>query len=240
MGTEVFKFKQFSIEQNDSVFKVGTDGVLLGAWTDTVGAKNVLDIGTGTGLLALLIAQKTKDTLVDAIEVQEESCKIAETNFERSPWKNRIKLIQSTFQNFASMTDKGYDLILSNPPFFIDSLKSPAAGKSLSRHAESLSMEDLLAGVLKLLKPGGRLSVIYPFKEAGLFTTLALERKLHCRRRMLVRPLPDRPFVRTLMEFSFEKVSCDERELAIETGPRHHYSEAYKTLTGEFYLYFLH
>ncbi len=237
---ETFKFKKFNLKQNEEVFKVGTDGVLLGAWTDTSHVMHALDLGTGTGLLALMLAQKNETVIIDAVEVQAEACRIAEANFMGSPWKKRLTLIQSSFQDLLVGSDFKYDLIITNPPFFIESLKNPASGKSIARHADSLSMEEILAGSAKLLQASGHLSIIYPYREAVLFEEFALKYNLYCRRKLLVRPLPAKAFERTLMEFGFGETNCREEEIIIEKGSRHHYSDEYKKLTGDFYLYFLH
>jgi len=226
--------------QNEKIFKAGTDGVMLGAWTSTSCVSRALDIGTGTGLLALMLAQKNEKAIIDAVEIQEAACRIAEANFMGSPWKQRLTLIQSSFQDLLVSSDFKYDLIITNPPFFIESLKNPASVKSIARHADTLSMEEILEGPAKLLQATGHLSIIYPYKEAVLFEEIALKYNLYCRRKLLVRPLPAKAFERTLMEFGFGEANCREEEIIIEKGPRHHYSDEYKKLTGDFYLYFLH
>lgn len=240
MNPETFRFKQFNLIQDDSVFKVGTDGVVLGAWVETSGTNRVLDIGTGTGLIALMIAQKTKDTVIDAIEIQEESCSLAKSNFESSPWSDRLNIFHAPLQNFISGSKNRYDLIVTNPPFFIESLKNPSGRKSVSRHSDSLSMKEILEGTSELLAPQGKLSIIYPCKEAEIFRKLAQKSGLVCRRRMFLKPIPQKEPVRTLMEFGFEQIVCADEELTIEKGQRHHYTDEFKSLTGEFYLYFLH
>lgn len=237
---ETFQFKKFKLLQNKEVFKAGTDGVLLGAWTGTSGILSALDIGTGTGLLALMLAQKNAAAVIDAIEIHEEACRIAVENFRESPWSERLTLVESSFRDYSENTGKEYDLIITNPPFFIESLKNPVAGKSIARHSDSLPMKEILEGSVRLLKPNGHLSLIYPCKEAVLFEDLAANHGLFCIRKLHVRPLPGRPWVRTLMEFGFAKLPCKTEEIIIENGPRHHYSNEYKQLTGDFYLYFLH
>ncbi len=240
MPVKTFKFKQFNLLQNDRVFKLGTDGVLLGAWTDANEIERILDIGTGSGLLALMLAQKTKKPIIDAVEVQEESCRIAAANFANSLWANRISLFNLKFQEFVRLTNNRYDLIITNPPFFINSLKSANTEKSISKHAYGLGMEEIIEGVCSLLTPHGRFSIIYPCNEAEIFLKLAFERSLFCIRKLLVKPSPLKKHVRTLMEFGFENSDCAIDEITIENGTRHHYSNEYKNLTGDFYLYFLH
>jgi tRNA1Val (adenine37-N6)-methyltransferase len=240
MGTEIFKFKQFSIEQNDSVFKVGTDGVLLAAWADTTGASRILDVGTGTGLVALVTAQKQPDARIDAIDIQKESFEIARGNVNNSKWKNNIHVFQTSFRDHAASTPFPYDLIISNPPFFIGSLKNPSTVKSMARHADSLSMNEIAEGSAKLLTPGGKLVLIYPCREADIFQQYAKQHGLFCAKKLFIRPVPGKGYERTLMEFRRLATDCEENEITIEKGPRHHYTDEFKKLTEAFYLYFLH
>jgi len=135
-----FRFKQFTIEQEHAAMKVGTDGVLLGAWASAPGAgSRVLDIGTGTGLIALMMAQRTKDAAVDALEIDPSSASQAKENFQNSPWKKRLRCFPSSFQDFSSQCRKQYDLIVCNPPFFSGSKKTASKSKNLARHDDSLS-----------------------------------------------------------------------------------------------------
>jgi tRNA1Val (adenine37-N6)-methyltransferase len=240
MKEEVFRFKQFELLQHEEVFKVGTDGVLLAAWVDCSSATSILDLGTGTGLLALILAQRNPKAGIDAIDVQEEACRLSAMNFAKSPWLDRLRVFSKSFQDFSESSLAKYDLLVSNPPFFISSLRSPVNSRSISRHADTLSMADILEGSLKLLTPRGRLAIVYPCREAEVFREMAMEEGFYCNRRLFIRPLPGRAAIRTLMEFSLNPKSCEDNELVIESGKRHHYTDDFKLLTGEFYLYFLH
>ena len=235
---ETFQFKEFSLVQNERVFKVGTDGVLLAAWANTTGVYRILDVGTGTGMIALIMAQKQPDATIDAIEIQPEACEIARENVRNSKWKNNIHVFHTSFRDHVASTPHSYDLIISNPPFFIGSLKNPSPVKSMARHADSLSMNEIAEGAAQLLAPGGRLVLIYPCREAEIFQRYALQHGLFCAKKLFVRPVPGKSHERTLMEFRRLATDCEENELTIEKGPRHHYTDEFKKLTEAFYLYF--
>lgn len=238
MSNDYFAFKQFKIRQDGAAMKVGTDGVLLGAWTALDGTeKRVLDIGTGTGLIALMAAQRCPGARIDAVEIDESAARQAEENAQTSPWPERIHIHNGSIQDFARSATERYDHILSNPPFFVDSLKAPDALRSAARHTDSLPFDDLVAAVDALLAPQGRFSVIYPADQAAAFETAANRNGLHCRRRTRVRGTPEAVFKRTLMEFSRERAAVHEEELTIESA-RHEYTPEYIARTKGFYLKF--
>lgn len=237
MPNNWFQFKQFMIEQEHATMKVGTDGVLLGAWTSLPQpGGRVLDIGTGTGLIALMLAQRVADIFVDALEIDPSSAVQARENFQNSPWKESLKCIPSSFQDYASQCRCTYDLIICNPPFFTDSYKTPSREKNLARHDDSLSLEEILRGSIPLMKGNARLSLILPADKEALVLDLANEHQIHLRRITRVIPSPGKATKRILLEISPAREPCQEDELVIECGKRHHYSDAYKKLTGEFYL----
>ena len=237
MSNTWFRFKQFTIQQQHAAMKVGTDGVLLGAWTSVPGpGGRVLDIGTGTGLIALMIAQRTLGVWVDALEIDMPSAGQAKENFQNSPWKERLNCYHSSFKEYASNCNKPYDLIICNPPFFSASFKTPSKEKNLARHDDSLPLRDLFKGSLSLMKESALISLIVPFHKQGQVLELASEHKMHCRRLTRVIPVPGKPPHRVLLELSFIPGKCYEEDLTIETEGRHMYSEPYKTLTQDFYL----
>ena len=232
-----FRFKQFTIEQEHAAMKVGTDGVLLGAWASVPEpGSRVLDIGTGTGLIALMIAQRSKDARVDALELDPSSASQAKENFLSSPWKDRISCIHSSFQEYSSQCKSLYDLIICNPPFFSASSKTPSKEKNLARHDDSLSMDDILKGSLALMQKKSIISLILPAQKETQALDLIKEHHLHCNRLTRVIPAPGKATKRILMEFSFIQAKRIEDELAIETGLRHIYSDKFKNLIDEFYL----
>ncbi|MBE0673281.1 MAG: methyltransferase, partial [Bacteroidales bacterium] len=230
MSSGNFRFKQFTIKQEEASFRVTTDSVLLGAWAQIEGAGTILDIGTGTGLLALMAAQRTDANIV-AIEPDHNSYVQAGLNFDASPWKERITLLNTPVQDFNPEGGSGFDAIISNPPYFIDSLLNPDADKARTRHTITLSQADLLGAVVRLLNPGGTLHMVLPVTEAERFLSLAVTYDLFCSRRMLVRPTPARPPSRVLMMFGREAVPCTDDEIIIEKGERHIYSDEYVSLT---------
>lgn len=234
MANSYFCFKHFRIEQSNCAMKVGTDGVLLGAWATVKSAKSCLDIGTGTGLLALMVAQRNNDAAVVAIELDDEAVIQAKENVEASPWPNRIEVVHSDVRSYCS--DKTFDLIISNPPYFNASLKSADTHRTLARHTSALSYNELLSCVRNLLAPQGLFSLILPYDVCTEFIELAKSHHLYCSRLCKVMPLPNANPKRALMEFSFIDTDTILEELVIESGGRHCYSAEYKELTKEFYL----
>ena len=214
--------------------KVGTDGVLLGAWTKVNHAKNILDIGTGTGLIALMLAQKS-NAQVDAIEIDRNACMQAKENFENSKWSSRLKAHHISLQEFMQSAQTRYDIIVSNPPFFSDAFKAPDQARNLARHAEqALSFEDLLAGVTTLLNPGGKFFIILPSKEGMQFVKLASSTGLYVHEMLHVKTRPGKQEKRLLICFGFDRKSIMESELQIhEDGLG--FTQDYMRLTEEFY-----
>lgn len=237
MPNNWFRFKQFTIQQEHAAMKVGTDGVLLGAWVSIPrpGAR-VLDVGSGTGLIALMIAQRARDVRVDALEIDSSSAAQANENFQNSPWKERLKCVHSSLQDYVSQCDLQYDLIICNPPFFSGSKKTESNSKNLARHDDSLSLEDLFKGSVSLMKETTILSLILPIDKEARAMDLIKEHQLSCRRLTRVKPTPQKPVKRLLLELSSSPGKCKEDELNIEMGQRHLYSDHFKSLTEKFYL----
>ncbi len=237
MPNDYFKFKQFTIYQDRCAMKVGTDGVLLGAWVNCKESKNVLDIGTGTGLIALMVAQRSS-AKIDAIEIDKEASKQAKENVDKSTWTERIDILNQSFQEFSEASNKKYDLIVTNPPYFQNSLFAPDQKRTDARHNSNLQLEELLVGSKKLLNQDGVLSVILPYLEGNMFILKASEMDLFCVRQTKVLPKPNKEPKRLLLEFMQIKKPLVEQEMIIELNKRHEYSEAYKNLTKDFYLSF--
>ncbi|MBK7628876.1 MAG: methyltransferase [Bacteroidales bacterium] len=236
MANSHFTFKEFTIFQEKAAFKVGTDGVLLGAVADAINRKYILDIGTGTGLITIMLAQRCEAEIV-SIEPDYESFLQAEENVAKCKWRSRIKLINCDLQSF-NPEERKFDLIVSNPPFFSDSLKNPDPRKSSARHNDSLSSADLLNGVAKLLNDGGIFQLIMPYVEGTIFIAEAQQYGLYCNKILKIKPLPTSDVRRLIMTFSRERLKLTEKILTIERGERHEFTDDYKALTKDFYLKF--
>lgn len=234
MGSDQFQFKKFTILQDRCAMKVGTDGVLLGAWTNTNNTPKILDIGTGTGLIALMLAQRSKAT-IDAVEIDQDAAMQARENVEKSPWKDRIKIHHAAIQDYPNSAQKRYHLLVSNPPFFENVSKSSKPSRTVARHTDFLSQADLLQVTEKLLDSSGRLAVIYPCEEADKFQKKAEDIGLFCERKLSVKPNHNRPIKRILMEFSPQKLPTQESAIAIESS-RHVYTPEFIALIQDFYL----
>ncbi|MDR1553300.1 MAG: methyltransferase [Prevotellaceae bacterium] len=238
MNNKSFSFKQFTIEQEKSAMKVGVDGVMLGAWIDVANASNILDIGTGTGLIAIMTAQRNSIASIDAVEIERQSYEQAVANVNNCKWKERINVIHEKFQTFAQTTQKRYDLIVSNPPYFIASLQSPEMQRTVARHSTLLTQDDLISGINKILTDTGKFAAIFPYIEANIFIAKAAAQNLFCNKKTNIKPNPQKPVKRIMLEFSRTKQSLMENIICIETGERHDYTDGYKRLTKDFYLKF--
>lgn len=237
MANSYFKFKQFTVHQEHAPFKVTTDSVLLGAWADLNGSRSILDIGAGTGLLSLMAAQRSSAQIV-AIEPDAGSFMQAGLNICASPWPDRITLLNIAVQDYFPGNGKLFDTIITNPPFFVDSLPNPEAAKARARHSLTLSHRELVTAALRLMSDEATLQLVLPVTEAELFTVMAAEAGLYCRRRLIVRPTPSLPPARLIMTLGRARGSIEDSTLVIEKGGRHHYSDEYVSLTKEFYLKF--
>ncbi|MUP37117.1 tRNA1(Val) (adenine(37)-N6)-methyltransferase [Labilibaculum euxinus] len=239
MANNYFEFKQFRVDQDGSAMKVGTDGVLLGAWADISKANRILDIGTGTGLIAMMMGQRTNsDVKIDAVEIELSSYQQAVNNFENCPWTSRLSAFHLSFQEFCQITTVRYDLIVSNPPYFLNGLKAKCETRTQARHADYLPFEDLLKGAMNLLTESGVLSVVLPVEEGEYFQRLAGLTGFYLKRKISVLPNPGKPAKRYLLEFCLQKCEAQFAELIVENGERHVYSPEYINLTKDFYLKF--
>ena len=234
-----FQFKEFTIHQDKTAMKVGTDGVLLGAWCSVDKyPDSILDIGSGTGVISLMIAQRSDAMTIDAIEVEENAYEQTVANFEESDWGDRLYCYNATFLEFADeIEEEGetYDLIVSNPPFYTDEYESEDASRNKARFTSSLSFEELVVGVSKILSENGIFSIVLPFKEEVEFISLAKENSLFLNKVCRVKGNPTSETKRSLMEFSFNQTEIKIDSLTIELE-RHKYTEDYINLTRDFYL----
>jgi tRNA1Val (adenine37-N6)-methyltransferase len=235
----MFKFQQFTVFQENAAMKVGTDGVLLGAWA-TVSEKTerILDIGTGTGLVALMLAQRCAKATIDAVEIDVPSCHDAALNFSSSPWHERLNLFGEAFYSFQDKTVNKYDLIVSNPPFFSGSLQNSCNRKATARHDRALNQEGLISGVVQLLEKNGRFTLILPVGDYDQFQLKASRAGLYEEQKLMVKPTPHKPVKRidsVWQKYPPNNHRCDE--LVVEMS-RHCYSEEFKRIVSGFYLAF--
>ena len=229
----IFQFKEFSVKQEHSAMKISTDGVLLGAWApieDT--AASVLDIGAGTGLLSLMIAQRSDAPLIDAVEIDEAAYIECTDNFENSPWGDRLFCYHASFEELVAEIDTLYDFIISNPPFYT---QAPETARSTARSAAALPFEILIEGVAQLLSDRGRFAVIIPYQEEASFIRLAAAQGLYPHALLRTKGTATAPLKRSLISFCRTEQPYTSSELIIEES-RGVYTPAYKALTEDFYL----
>jgi len=236
MSTKPFQCKEFTILQDKTAMKVGTDGVLLGAWAElNKNLKSILDIGTGTGLIALQIAQRIDCETIDALEIESNAFEQAVENFENSDWRDRLFCYHTSLQEFANEIEEKYDLIISNPPYYNDTFKNIENKRALARHTVTLSFNALLSSSAKLLSEFGTCAFIVPYKEEDVFIKIAKDNKLFPQRITRVRGNINTNFKRSLLQFSFSNLNPAIDELAIEIE-RHVFTEKYKNLVKDFYI----
>ena len=235
MSNPYFRFKQFTVFHDKCAMKVGIDGVLLGVWSPIGDAKNILDIGTGTGLIALMLAQRSS-AMVTAIDIDQDVVYQAGENVLNSPWKDRVAVQRCSLQEFTATEATTFDLIVSNPPYFVNSLKNLDKNRTTARHTDSLTHEELINDSLNLLSTGGRLCIILPINEGMQCVDFAQSKGLFCSKQVKVFPKPGALAKRLLLEFGFTKVDTVVSELMIETEDRHHYSTEFSVLAKDFYL----
>ncbi len=233
MANQYFQFKKFRIDQENAAMKVCTDSCIFGAWIDPANATSILDIGAGTGLLSLMLAQRS-DARIDAVEIDGSAAEQADRNVAQSPWGDRIKVYFSSIQEYAEFTTQHYDLIITNPPFYSNYLKSEKENVNVAYHSVALTMEDLLKAVKKLLNPGGRLVVLLPPYEAELLREEALEYGLYTSKILQVKDNDKANIFRDITEFAYSLDLPRVSELVIKKEEG--YSEDFVKLLKEYYL----
>jgi tRNA1Val (adenine37-N6)-methyltransferase len=238
MPNDTFDFKKFSIKQDKCAMKVGTDAVLLGAWIKPNGSKTILDIGTGTGVISLMLAQKSP-AKITAIDIDKESTEQASLNVSGSNYKDQIEVKNISIQDLAKESHQKFDLIVTNPPYFIDSYKSIEVTRTIARHSDSLPFEELIDCVTKLLDIKGKFCLILPKNEAAIFRKMAELKGLYLSKLLRIRTKPEKESEkRHLMQFEFKETEFSESTLVIEENESRNYTQAYKDFTKEYYLNF--
>ncbi len=235
MANNYFQFKQFLVNQDQCAMKVGTDSVLLGCLVTINNAVNCLDIGTGTGILSLMLAQRNNELQIDAIEIDEQAFMQAKNNFSSSKFSNQIQAHCCALQNFAP--NNKYDLIISNPPYFIGKNNFNIANiqRAKARHDNDLSFEELIHSVIKLLSETGKFTLILPIAEAITFKELAIQKGLFLNKEIFIKPKPSKEPNRMIMEFSLLQEDKITAEFIVYNDDNSQ-TEAYKNITSEFYL----
>lgn len=233
---KAFQFKEFTIEQDRCAMKIGTDGVLLGAWVSLeTNPFSVLDIGSGTGIIALQLAQRSDAELIDALEIDEEAYEQCVDNFENSPWGDRLFCYHASLAEFAEEIEDKYDLIISNPPFYSENYKTSSSSRDMARFNDSLPFNELIECVSLLLSKEGIFAVVIPYKEEKDFISMASKVDLFPIRICHVCGNESSEIKRSMIEFSFEKTTPKIEKLTIETS-RHNYTKEYIDLVKDFYL----
>jgi len=237
MPTPHFTFRQFAIRQDKTAMKAGTDGVLLGAWCDVDNASTILDIGTGTGLIALMCAQRASDATITAIEIDQDAYHQAVENVNESRFKDRITVVNEDFRNYCNCQHQTFSHIISNPPFFTETTGSPDKKRMLARQAESLPFDALIKGTATILKPSGKFSVIIPWGEKLDYVRLCALNGLHLCQKTAVISREGHDPIRALLTFSNEILPLQQNFLTIRDRDGN-YTMPYKCLTRDFYLKF--
>ncbi len=234
-----FYFKEFTIDQDKTAMKVGTDAVLLGAWCSLETCPDtILDVGSGTGLVSLMLAQRSDAETIDAVEIDPNAYEQSVANFEKSDWSDRLFCYHSSFQDFSEEMkeeDEEYDLIISNPPFYNDNFETNDTSRNTARFTSALSFKELLESTSKILSDSGVFTIIIPFKEQTVFVSLAAKYRLFLNRVCSVRGTENSEIKRSMLEFSFYQKEVEETTLVIEKA-RHKYTHEYINLTKDFYL----
>ena len=232
-----FNFKQFTVQQDRCAMKIGTDGVLLGAWCPIDNNPfSVLDIGAGTGILSLMLAQRSNAEQIDSLEIDEEAYEQCVENFENSPWSDRLFCFHAGLDEFVDEPEDEYDLIISNPPFYSEDFKTENSQRDLARFQDALPFEDLIEAADLLLSENGIFAIIIPFKEEENFIDLCAEVELYPVKVTRVKGTPTTEIKRSLLAFKrYELSTLTADELIIETS-RHQYTDDYINLTKDFYL----
>ena len=237
MASDDFRFKRFTVKHDRCAMKVGTDGVLLGAWADIARAGTILDIGAGSGLVALICAQRSQ-AIITAVEIDESAAKQAAENAADSPWKGRIRIVHSSLEDFAASTNQRFGAIVSNPPYFENSYKAKGERRNLARHADTLPLDELVRHASSLLAVDGSFSCVLPSPEEAAFEKRARSAGLFLKRKTLVLPREGAEAKRVLFEFGKHPGDSSVSSIAILKKGSNEATDEYRELTKEFYLNF--
>lgn len=231
-----FQFKKFRIEQDLCAMKVGTDGILLGSWTSIEYSPDyILDIGAGTGLLSLMLAQRCPNASIHSIDIDKKAHIQSTHNYKASPWRERLTSYHTSLNDFKQVDGRRYDLIICNPPFFKENYKTMDVQRDLARFQDAMPFDNLLQRVASLLNPLGSFSLIIPYTEEAHFISLASQESLYPYRITRIKGTPTSPIIRSLIQLSSRKKETVDNDLIIEYT-RHNYTEDFIQLTQNFYI----
>jgi len=235
MPKDRFAFKKFTVLQHKTAMKVGTDSVILGACVQKQNVSSILDIGTGSGILALMMAQKYDLAKIEAIEIDQLGFEQAKENVGNSPWSDKIEIYHMSWKEYRSYCQKKFDLIISNPPYYQSSLLPEIVSKSYSRHQVTLTIDELIQGISEILSRNGSAYIILPFEIKKDAIIMALSVGLYCNAIMNIKPFYDGAYNRIILVFEKESKKMEESELVIYS-PNSVYTDQFKELTREFYI----
>lgn len=238
MANPYFQFKQFTVWHDKCAMKVGTDGVLLGAWTSVENTRSILDVGCGTGLISLMLAQRCQ-AIIDALDIDPAACMQARENADHSPFGQRLQVIHRPFADFVTEFAgiRQYDCIVSNPPYFINSLKCPDKQRNQARHTDTLTLEELIEGSRQLLAPQGKLCLILPFDQREILLPIIYKKSLFLHKETAVLPTPTSRPKRLLVEISDTPVTEVQADTLTIEKERHVYTNEFIALVHAYYLY---
>jgi tRNA1Val (adenine37-N6)-methyltransferase len=231
---KAFYLKQFSMYHHRSTMKIGTDAMILSAWVDLNNVNFILDVGTGSGIIALMMAARSS-AAIDAIEIDEPSAIEARENFNNSPFNNRLHIYQNDFKIFAEESTKRYDLIISNPPFFINDMKPENSKRKQARHTDSLTFSELSFFTKKLLDKNGRFCLVLPYSESKIFVAEASKNGLYLNKKQLIFPKPCKEPNRVNLELSLTETKAVMEEKFIIRDEQGLFTQQYVNLLGEYY-----
>jgi tRNA1Val (adenine37-N6)-methyltransferase len=239
MPNDYFQFKQFTIHQDKCAMKVCTDACLFGAWiaqSPQLTAHKILDIGTGTGLLSLILAQNLSNAIIDAVEIDEAAAQQAKENFEASPWKERLTVYTESIQYVNLSTNHLYDIIISNPPFYKNDLKSDNEKRNLALHSAELSLEELVTAVNKFLKDDGSFFVLLPYHRIKYFEESAIEQNLFIKEKIFIKQTPKHNYFRSILWLTKNPAITTQSEITIMNN-ENQYTKEFGELLKDYYLY---
>lgn len=232
---KLFRFKKFEIIQENAGMKLTTDAVMFGSWIETGKSKNMLDIGTGTGILALMMAQRCENSKITAIDIDRTAIFEAKRNVENSKWVENIELLQADFLDFVKNTNQRFDLIICNPPYYEEHLLSKNQEEKKAKHSTNLNYEQLISNIYKILENKGEFALIAPFFAYEKINFLCNKNMLFCKRKCVVKSEKEKTATRVMLQYSVKPYKTIDSELVVKSNNQ--YTKEFLQLTSEFYIF---